>query len=271
MTHMKLIIPDTYSYLAPLECTLTRVGGLGDGGYVIPAEDRYGVEALLSIGISDDWSFERQIVKDSPRCAIYGYDRTSGSVVFAYYFLREFLSSRRIDEKLKLLKKWMLLTFTFAFFWNGRKIFYRKWIVSGKKNEKEVSITEAFNKIPVDKKIGIKIDIEGNEYGIGDQLVNQIRERSSNVRFIVIEFHDVTENRDRFLSLTKKIQSMFPVAHVHANNFGGVGPDGFPEVIEITFSSSPTLSESKRLLTPNGTFDNPCNPLLDDLELVFSV
>lgn len=268
---MKLIIPDTYSYLAPLECTLTRVGGLGDGGYVIPAEDRYGVEALLSIGISDDWSFERQIVKDSPRCAIYGYDRTSGSVVFAYYFLREFLSSRRIDEKLKLLKKWMLLTFTFAFFWNGRKIFYRKWIVSGKKNEKEVSITEAFNKIPVDKKIGIKIDIEGNEYGIGDQLVNQIRERSSNVRFIVIEFHDVTENRDRFLSLTKKIQSMFPVAHVHANNFGGVGPDGFPEVIEITFSSSPTLSESKRLLTPNGSFDNPCNPLLDDLELVFSV
>jgi hypothetical protein len=268
---MKLIIPDTYSYLAPLECTLTRVGGLGDGGYVIPAEDRYGVEALLSIGISDDWSFERQIVKDSPRCAIYGYDRTSGSVVFAYYFLREFLSSRRIDEKLKLLKKWMLLTFTFAFFWNGRKIFYRKWIVSGKKNEKEVSITEAFNKIPVDKKIGIKIDIEGNEYGIGDQLVNQIRERSSNVRFIVIEFHDVTENRDRFLSLTKRIQSMFPVAHVHANNFGGVGPDGFPEVIEITFSSSPTLSESKRLLTPNGSFDNPCNPLLDDLELVFSV
>jgi hypothetical protein len=267
---MKLNIPDAYSYLAPLECTLTRVGGLGDGGYVIPAEDRYGIEALLSIGISDDWSFERQIAKHSPRCAIYGYDRTSGSVVFAYYFLREILSSRRIDEKLKMLKKWMLLTFTFAFFWNGRKKFYRKWIVSGKKNEKEVSITEACNKIPVDKKIGIKIDIEGNEYGIGDQLVDQIRKRSSNVRFIVIEFHDVTENRDRFLSLTKRIQSMFPVAHVHANNFRGVGADGFPEVIEITFSSSLKKTDGRKLTTPNQKFDNPCNPFRDELELVFS-
>lgn len=268
---MKLNVPDPYSYLAPLECTLMRVGGLGDGGYVIPAEDCYGLEALFSVGISDDWSFERQIAKHSPRCAIYGYDRTSGSVVFAYYFLREILSNRKIDEKLKMLKKWMLLTFTFAIFWNGRKKFYRKWIVPRKKNEKEVSITEALNKIPLAKNLGIKIDIEGNEYEIGDQLVDQIRKRSSNIRFIIIEFHDVTENRDCFLSLTKKIQSIFPVAHVHANNFGGIGPEGFPEVVEITFSSSLTLSESKRLLTPNGTFDKPCNPLSDDLELVFSV
>ena len=139
-----------------------------------------------------------------------------------------------------------------------------------KKNEKEVSITEACNKIPVDKKIGIKIDIEGNEYGIGDQLVDQIRKRSSNVRFIVIEFHDVTENRDRFLSLTKRIQSMFPVAHVHANNFGGVGSDGFPEVIEITFSSSLKKTDARKLTTPNQKFDNPCNPFKDELELVFS-
>jgi hypothetical protein len=268
---MQLKISDTYSHLAPLECTLARVGGLGDGGYVIPAQDRYGIEALFSVGISDDWSFERQIAKHSPRCTIYGYDRTSGSVVFAYYFLREILSNRRIDEKLMKLKKWMLLTFAFSFFWNGSHKFYRKWIVSEKKNEKEVSITEALNKIPADKKIGIKIDIEGNEYEIGDQLVDQIRKRSSSVRFIIIEFHDVSENRDRFLSLTKKIQSIFSVAHVHANNFGGVGPDGFPEVIEITFSSCPTLSESKRLPTPNGSFDKPCNPLIDDLELVFSV
>jgi hypothetical protein len=268
---MQLKIPETYSFLAPLECTLARVGGLGDGGYVIPAQDKYGVEALLSVGISDDWSFERQIAKHSPQCAIYGYDRTSGSVVFAYYFLREILSKRKIDEKLKLLKKWMLLTFTFAFFWNRRHKFYRKWIVLEEKNEKEVSITEAFNRIPADKKVGIKIDIEGNEYEIGNQLVDQIKKRSSSVIFIIIEFHDVSENRDRFLSLTKDIQSMFSIAHIHANNYGGVGPDGFPEVIEITFSSSLTLSESKRLAVPNGSFDKPCNPLLDDLDLLFSV
>jgi hypothetical protein len=268
---MQLTIPERYSYLAPLECNLVRVGGLGDGGYVIPEEDRFGIEALLSVGISDDWSFERQIAKHSPQCAIYGYDRTSGSIVFAYYLFREIISNRKIATKVKLIKKWARLTFTFAFFWNRKHQFYRKWIVLEKKNEKEMSIVEAFDKIPLDKKTGIKIDIEGNEYEVGDQLVDQIRKRISSIRFIVIEFHNISENRDRFLSLTSKIQSSFSVAHVHANNFGGIGLDGFPEVIEITFSSSPTLNESRKLSTPNGSFDKPCNPLMDDLDLVFSV
>jgi len=268
---MQLKIPNTYAHLAPLECSLTRVGGLGDGGYVIPTEDKYGIEVLFSVGISDDWSFEQEIAKHSPRCTIYGYDRTSGSAVFSYYFLREILSNQRIAKKLGLLKKWMLLTFAFAFFWNGRHKFYRKWIVLEKKNEKEISVTEAFNKISTDKKIGIKIDIEGNEYEIGDKLVDQIKKRTSNIRFIVIEFHNVSKNRDRFLSLTKSIQSYLSVAHVHANNFGGIGPDGFPEVIEITFSSAITLRESKVLQNPNGSFDKPCNPLLDDLDLIFLV
>ena len=238
---------------------------------MIHAEDKYGIEVLFSVGISDDWSFEQEIAKHSPQCTIYGYDRTSGSAVFSYYFLREILSNQKITKKLGLLKKWMSLTFTFAFFWNRRHKFCRKWIVLEKKNEKEISITEAFEKIPADKKIGIKIDIEGNEYEIGDKLVDQIKKRRSNVRFFVIEFHDVSKNLDQFLSLTKSIQSFLSVVHVHANNFGGVGPDGFPEVIEITFSSSVTLSESKVLQNPNGFFDKPCNPLLDDLDLIFSV
>lgn len=268
---MKLTVPDRYSFLAPLECNLVRVGGVGDGGYVIPEEDRFGIEALLSVGISDDWSFERHIAKHSPKCAIYGYDRTSGSIVFAYFLFREILNSRKIETKVKLVKKWVRLTFTFVFFWNRKHQFYRKWIVLEKKNEKEMSIKEAFDKIPFNKKIGIKIDIEGNEYEIGDQLVDEIRKRISNIRFIIIEFHDISKNQDHFLSLTSQIQGIFPVAHVHANNFGGIGGDGFPEVIEITFSSSPTLNQSKKLSTPNGSFDNPCNPFADDLDLVFSV
>ena len=268
---MQVTIPATYSYLAPHECNLARVGGLGDGGYVIPAEDRFGVEALLSVGISDDWSFERQIAKHSPRCMIYGYDRTSGSFVFVYYLLKEILSNHKIVTKLNLIKKWLWLTFSFAFFWNRNHKFERKWIVLEKKNVKEESIEAVFNKIPLEQKIGIKIDIEGNEYEIGDKLVGQIRNRSSNVKFVVIEFHDISKNHQVFLDLTKKIQDKLPVAHIHANNFGGVGIDGFPEVIEITFSSSINVSEAKKLSTPNASFDKPCNPLDDDINLIFSV
>jgi hypothetical protein len=268
---MQLTIPDTYTYLAPHECNLARIGGLGDGGYVIPAEDRFGIEVLLSVGISDDWSFERQIAKHSPRCTIYGYDRTSGSFVFIYYLFREILSNHKIVTKLNLIKKWLWLAISFALFWNRNHKFERKWIVSEKKSAKEESIEEAFNKIPIDKRIGIKIDIEGNEYKIGDQLVNQIRNRRLNVVFIVIEFHDISENRERFLSLTKSILDYLSIAHIHANNFGGIGVDGFPEVLEVTFSSSVTVSEAKKISTPNGSFDRPCNPLEVDINLVFLV
>jgi hypothetical protein len=55
-----------------------------------------------------------------------------------------------------------LFSLLFCFFWNRRHRFYRKWIVLEKKNKKEISIAETFNKIPVDQMIGIKIDIEGN-------------------------------------------------------------------------------------------------------------
>jgi hypothetical protein len=268
---MQIAVPKTYSHLAPLPCDLARVGRLGDGGYVIPAVDKFGIEALLSIGISDDWSFEREIAKDSSRCVIHGYDRTSGSTVFVYYLMRVILSNQNISRKIILIKKWLFLAFSFAFFWNRRHKFYRKWIVLEKKNKKEISIAEAFNKIPVDQKIGIKIDIEGNEYEIGDQLVDQIIKRNSNVRFIVMEFHGISKNRDRFIELTQSIQSMFSVAHIHANNFGGIGSDGFPEVIEVTFSSSLDSNELKKRSTPNGAFDKPCNPLLEDFELVFDL
>lgn len=268
---MQLIIPKAYSYLAPLECELVRVGGLGDGGYVIHAADQFGIEVLLSLGISDDWSFEREIARTSPKCTVYGYDRTSGSLVFIFYLLREVLSSHRWAKKIKLLKKWLWLAFSFFFFWNGKHKFERKWIVLEKKNLKEKSIKAAFGKIPLEKKLGIKIDIEGNEYEIGDELVEQIRKRCPNTAFVVIEFHNISKNQKSFFDLTRKIQEHLPVAHVHANNFGDIGTDGFPEVIEITFSSSINLSETKKLSTPNGSFDKPCNPLDDDIYLVFSV
>ena len=116
MRYVQLITPETYSFLAPLECNLVRVGGLGDGGYVIPEEDMFGIETLLSVGISDDWSFEHQIAKHSPRCAIYGYDRTSGSIVFVYSLVKEILSNHKIVTKVRMIKKWTLLTFSFAFF-----------------------------------------------------------------------------------------------------------------------------------------------------------
>jgi hypothetical protein len=74
-----------------------------------------------------------------------------------------------------------------------------------------------------------------------------------------------------FIDLTKKIQDKLPVAHIHANNFGAIGMGGFPEVIEITFSSSINASEAKKLSTPNASFDKPCNPLEDDINLFFSV
>ena len=64
------------SFLKPLyETDLIRLGGIADGGYIIPEKSLKMTEILYSFGLSTDWSFEEAIYKEiKPK--IYCYDHT---------------------------------------------------------------------------------------------------------------------------------------------------------------------------------------------------
>ena len=44
---------------------LTRLGSIDDGGYVLPIKDIKLSDVLISLGISDNWDFEKDFSKRS--------------------------------------------------------------------------------------------------------------------------------------------------------------------------------------------------------------
>jgi len=102
------------------------------------------------------------------------------------------------------------------------------------KKKGQIGIDDIINKIP-HKKIFFKIDIEGSEYEILDQLIKS----KSRVSGIAIEFHDCDKNMGSINDFIKKID--MPLVHIHANNYDSVSEIGIPKTIEITLSSNPSI------------------------------
>ena len=269
---MTKTLPEHLDFLCPYQSDLVRMGNSGDGGYLVSAKSIAKASHLLSIGISDDWTFEVEIAKANPAIAIDGYDRTSGTLVFLYYALKELSAVRSIRGLLKSarrIRRWISLAISFKFFWNRRHRFMRKWVVLDSDSTKEIRLSKVFKRIPEKANLAIKIDIEGNEYKLGKQIISEVKRRGSGVCLIIFEFHDTIRLRDEFLELVKELTQHLKIVHLHGNNFGQIAADGFPEVIEITFASEAFAFEQKTLAFPHN-LDIPCNPSLPDVAFCFA-
>ena len=54
---------------------LVRLGSVDDGGYVVPKQTILSSELLVSLGMSDNWDFEKDFVKISKK-SVYAYDHS---------------------------------------------------------------------------------------------------------------------------------------------------------------------------------------------------
>jgi hypothetical protein len=107
----------------------------------------------------------------------------------------------------------------------------------------------------------LKVDIEGWEYGILDQIV----EWQDSFSGLVIEFHDVDTNKAKIQSFLDELRRL-RVVWIHGNNLGGTDTDGDPVVIEMALAvpSSDEFSDMPHAL------DVPNNPDQPELTLAFS-
>ena len=266
-------LPESLNFLCPHKSELIRIGNTGDGGYVIPINALDRVEYLVSIGISDDWTFEEEASRRSPAIRIDSYDRTSGSLVFIYYGIRELLSllrGKKIKKSFSQILKWLRLAYRFGIFWRRKHSFYRRWVVLEKKSKKEIDLAAVFARIPPSALLALKIDIEGNEYAMSKVVLEEITRRSDQVQLIVMEFHDTISLRQEFLTFVETISKMVPIVHIHGNNFGRMGQDGFPEVVEITFAAQGFVSDERTREFPH-QLDSPCNPTKPDIAFSFNI
>ena len=266
-------LPESLNFLCPHKTDLIRIGNAGDGGYVIPARSLDAVEHLVSIGISDDWNFEEEAARRSPAIRIDGYDRTSGSLVFLYYGVRDLVSLMQGKNPKKFshrILKWLKLSYKFRVFWCRRHSFHRKWVVLSKESPKEIDLASVFARVPQSSILALKIDIEGNEYAMSQIVLEEMTRRANQIQLVVMEFHNTITMRQEFLNCVESISKLLPIAHIHGNNFGQIGQDGFPEVVEITFAAQQYVSDEKTLKFPHH-LDSPCNPTEPDIAFSFNI
>ena len=257
--------------LAPIEVELVRVGNKGDGGYLLPQGLIDSCGSLVTFGISTEWSFEQHVRRLNPDIKIYAVDRTSGVAAFLYSAFR-CLTQKDMNakERLRDLLKYLVHSVRFAtFFWGKGIRFERRWVAEEARTKKDLSISEVLSWINPIQNVLFKIDIEGAEYAILPSIISSIEGQKLNVNCMVIEFHDTYERRKEFLNLVNSLRHSLEIVHMHGNNCVDAAPDGFPQVIEITFARLEKQTTSKRTSLPLAGLDFVNDPSLPDFEITF--
>jgi len=227
----KLIIKKSLNFLSPYICnTLVRVGNKGDGGYLIPKILIDKTRCLISLGISDDWSFDEHFSLLNPNLKIHAYDHTISENSFRRNIKNILLNMLILRFSWKKLKKALASYYAYKAFFKGNTKHFQKRIFNRIEKLYDITLDEVIKKSNSNQ-IFLKIDIEGGEYRIIDSIIKN----SDKILGLAIEFHDTDPLRKVFLDSVRKIQTKFKIVHFHANNFAGYGKDFLPESPEITF------------------------------------
>lgn len=235
---------------------LIRIGRDTDGGYLVSMNDIDEANVLLSFGINDDWSFEKDFLKLND-IRLIAADASIGLDIFYYRFLKSVLFFRGISDiktNYNIYK-----TFKKFFLKNNRE--HLKKFVGYDFEPNFCSLNYFLSFIDKDSKIFFKIDIEGSEYRILDELI----ECQNQILGLVIEFHDFDLNYKLIESFMENFK--LHIIHIHANNCSAISSkNGFPMTLEVTFSRNEGTINS--FVLPH-KFDKPNNPKKEDINLSF--
>jgi hypothetical protein len=258
--------PIQLSDFHPVACeTLIRIGSPNDGGYVVPLDAVKAAGALLSFGLAHNWTFEWDFKKHNSAAIVHCYDHTvSFRTVLAYSFGQLLRAIVRLNAPhLRKAFAWI----DYPLFFRADKVHFRQRIWRDRQDN-SVTVDDAFARLPKAIPTFVKVDIEGSEYRILDDLLRH----SPDIVALAIEFHDVDIVTELFNSFIEKIKRDFYIVHIHGNNMGGLAPFHFPIAPEVTFlnkrflASTPSLSGRKY---PIPELDRPNYPSLPDFAFEF--
>ena len=270
MQNKKKILPEIYNFLRPKQTkNLKRFGIKKDGGYVLEITALSRVSHLVSFGMADEFSFEIDFLKYNDKNTLQIYDHT---VSHKNHFLKILKVLRRIISFRNNPKKLIfpiLRYYNFLKFINNKKVNFSPLKITAQITEKKnINIDKVFSLLgkSIDK-IGLKIDIEGDEYKILDNVI----EKSNRINFLIIEFHNIEENKKIFFNHMDKLIKIFDIIHIHGNNHEFALPDGFPNVIEVSLVNKKNNLIYTKYPTsfPIEGLDYPNNPASPDIEINF--
>ncbi len=252
-------------YLAPYkESNLIRLGDKKDGGYIISKKTISKIEYLISFGLGLNWSFENDFFKIKNDTIIFCYDHTINSKTFLSKFFIDFIIF------VKSLKNFgeIFIFFRYQNFFKKNRKHIKKRIVPNY-IENIYPNTECINNIMNNKKnILLKIDVEGDEYRLFDDIIN-IQDK---LNMLIIELHNIDLHKKKIESFILKLNKL-RLIHTHGDNFGDLDENNDPTVIELTFLHVSLCDnmKTKNCSLPLENLDYPNKENRNDVKLNFKV
>ena len=232
---------------------LKRLGRDNDGGYLVTLKSVNIAKTLISFGILDDCSFENDFIKINSIHA-HCFDHTVGKNYWKKRFFND-IGSSLYNLNLKYLKNSLKRYQEFKNFFSLRNTHLTIETI------KKGSIFKILKQKKIIDPIFLKIDIEGSEYRLLEDLIKI----QNNICALIIEFHDVDLNINRLLEFVENFN--LELTHIHPNNYGLIENNNIPTVLELTFEKNPDKIDNK-LVLPN-FLDHPNDPSSKDIKLIF--
>jgi hypothetical protein len=261
------LLPDRLAFLNPYVVDdLRRYGNPRDGGYLLPASVVTQIDAVLSFGLSTDWSLEEDLARDHPDRIIHVYDHTVGTRAFRRSLKNSFVKFLGGRTSLADLRARYATHSGYQRFFTGNHVHYRERVFNRQDNANDATLPIAFARLGDVKQVFLKMDIEGGEY----RVIPQIAPFADRIAAIAIEFHDTDPLRAVFEAQVQMLLERFTVIHVHGNNIAGTAADSLPDALEITFLNKRfAINGNQRDRLPVAGLDLPNDPLKPDCELRF--
>ena len=262
--------------LRPLEHPdLIRLGLPRDGGYVVPEACVRQSAVLLSLGMKEDWAFDRAFVRLNPRARVIAVDYSVGPRWFARRLvtsLGTIAGCAFVPDRRKLRKSIAALRNAADYFrfFRGRHVHLRKRVATSD-GDGDITLGTLLDHTGAGDthSVFLKVDIEGAEYDVIADVVS----RHAAFGCVVAEFHHIGRKTDAFNREIARLLERFRIVHLHGNNYSAYDPRiDFPDAVEITLVHVSLLPESAAPLArelPRADLDRPNRPGRPDYPLRF--
>jgi hypothetical protein len=215
-----------------------RIGPNGDGGYVF-ADDISSDQAVISYGISTEYRFDAEMARRGHK--VYMFDHTIECVNIS----------------------------------NDNMTFFKEGVAGvTKKSANLFSIEDHLAKYDIQgHQLILKMDVEGAEWDAINNTPDSVLDRFEQMTFEIHGFVHLGEDefREKFVRMFRKINRLFTLFHVHANNHNGangfdiVGGVPVSSLMEFTYIKTSSVRRSQsRTLYPTA-YDYPCVGYKDKL------
>jgi len=237
----RLVVYDAKMNNIPLE--FIRLGRNNDGGYVVPIAALESADALMGYGIADDISFERDFSQRFDKLS-FGFDCGVQNI-------------KTDDSRCHFCSECI----------GTSKYLYKDQTSSGHIS----SFSEQLQRLKLtNKKVFIKMDIEGAEFDVMDDILKHM----GNVTGMVLEIHIPHGNPEKVLKTLSALNRHLVLVHLHGNNYSDsyfdtkYSSEPIPKVLELTYINKNLLSFyeiSKNQKHPK-PIDQPSCPTLPECE-----